>query len=173
MTNDVRLFPAIVCGSIFLCSNTGVGNKNIDRSALRFKIIGECLHRCKVCMVQAPHLRVCKPGLILDRCGTILVGLRHQGQTLKKVYLQQLSCFSTLLQAKINLADFVRAKYLAASNPSPELAPVMSTVFPERLAVRSGGAAFLWCIKYSQMDGLVMIMMIREGYAFGLECLGV
>ena len=80
---------------------------------------------------------------------------------------------SILLQAKISLADFIRAKCLAASNPSPELAPVMSTVFPERSVVRSGGAAFLWCIKYFQMDGLAMITMIPEGYAFGLECLKV
>ena len=80
---------------------------------------------------------------------------------------------SILLQAKIDLADFMRAKCLAASNPTPELAPVMSTVFPERSAVRSGGAAFLWCIKYFQMDGLAMITMIPEGYAFGLERLKV
>ena len=61
----------------------------------------------------------------------------------------------------------MRAKCLAASKPTPEVAPVTSTVFPERSVVWSGGAPFLWLTKNFQKDGLAMISVVREGYGYG------
>ena len=163
MTNDARLFPAVARGVILLQRDSNVGNKNRDRSALRFKIIGECLDRSKICLVQGLHLCAHKSGLIFYRWNDIRQPEGLEESIIKCVPSAASLPLVTLLQAKINLEGFIEAKCLAACKPTPELAPVTSTVFPERSAVWSGGVPFLWCTKNFQKDGLAIFSTVQKG----------
>jgi hypothetical protein len=86
--------------------------------------------------------------------------------------------FSPLVRSRhaiINRAGFIEAKCFEASNPSPRLAPVTTTVFPAKSAVGTGiGGRF----RSSTISSLVFITIVAgieksegktEGTDYGLH----
>lgn len=160
-----RSLPTILCEREFGKGNTRILEQNVQPvAAFPFETLDERFDRGEVFEVKHPCLDVLAPRLSVDICLRKCSEFRKPKKNQKKnksrtgelrttakrrkedSRFQVASAFSLLLHVTINFPGVIRAKCLAASRPSPILAPVTMIVFPLISALAREGTFVHWSL---------------------------